>query len=62
MNTQDSDLKVFSDSDDFDDPSASDSSGSGKAPAASNIFFNSPDSNSSVTTSQPPTNSPLMNN
>ena len=38
------------------------SSGSEKAPAFSSIFFNSPDSKSSVTTSQPPTNSPLMNN
>lgn len=36
--------------------------GSLKAPTFSNIFFNSPDSNSSVTTSHPPTNSPSINN
>ena len=56
-------MGVFSDSDGFGEFSVSfDSSGSEKAPAACSIFFNSPDSKSSVTTSHPPTNSPFMNN
>ena len=56
-------MGVVSDSADFGGSSIPfDSSGSEKAPAACSIFFNSPDSKSSVTTSHPPTNSPFMNN
>lgn len=62
MNTYGLAVGVFSVSDVFGESSVGlDSSGSEKAPAACSIFFNSPDSKSSVTTSHPPTNSPFMN-